>query len=45
MRKKDADRNMLWGWGLVGLALLFTVVAIGYTYAVQAWFVQGILNP
>lgn len=45
MRKKDADRNILWGLGLVGLALLFTAIAIGYTYAVQAWVVQGILNP
>lgn len=30
MRKRDAIRNMLLGWALIGLALLFTLSAWAY---------------
>ncbi len=44
MKKKDAARNMLWGWALIGIALMFTFAAWVYVIAVQNWVTQGVLQ-
>jgi hypothetical protein len=45
MKKKDVRRNLLVGWALVGIALLFLLASLTYALAIQNWIVQGVLNP
>ncbi len=45
MKKKEARRNLLLGWALTGIALLFLMASLAYALAIQNWIVQGVLNP
>lgn len=44
MKKKEVRRNLLVGWALVGMALLFLAASLTYALAIQNWIVQGVLT-